>query len=188
MSVFTNQASRSAEQAAEYTRAILGLLGERDPLDVLRSTSTRLREIVAGMTDAESALPEAPGKWSIRHVLRHLADSEIVWAYRMRLALAQDRPQLTGYDQDAWADRLGYADAMPADSLGDFEVLRRGNLRLLQAASTEDLKRVGVHTERGEESVAHMMRMYAGHDLLHLSQIGRIREHHRTAGVGSGDG
>lgn len=77
--------------------------------------------------------------------------------------------------QDAWADRLGYADADPAESLAEFTVLRRGNLRVLGRASESDLDRVGLHAERGEETVWHMTRLYAGHDLLHLRQIERIR-------------
>lgn len=175
MSVFTNPASRSVEQAREYTTAVLGLLGTRDPMEVLPATPGAARQAVAGMSGEHMAVPETAGKWSVRQVLRHLADAEIAWSWRLRLVLSQDRPSLTGFDQDAWADRLGYADADPAESLEEFAVLRHGNLRLLKRAGPEDLKRVGVHVERGDESVEHMMRLYAGHDLLHLRQIDRIR-------------
>jgi len=175
MSVFTNPASGSAEHAAAYTKAILGLLGDREPFDVLRATPAVLREAVAGLSDAALSSPEAPGKWSVRHVVRHLADSDLVWAWRLRMALAHDRPPITGYDQDAWADRLSYATSDPGESLEEFRVVRRSNLRLIASASPADLERVGVHAERGEESVAHMLRLYAGHDLLHLRQIARIR-------------
>jgi hypothetical protein len=176
LSVFTNPAARSPEQADAYVRALLDLLGEREPLAVLAATPAALCDAFAGMDAAQLATCEAPGKWSVCHVLRHLADSEIVWAYRLRVVLAQDRPALAGYDQDAWAQRLGYADASPAGSLGEFEVLRRGNLLLLARARPADLARVGVHAERGEESVARMMKLYAAHDLLHLRQIERIRK------------
>lgn len=176
MSVFTNPASGSAEHARAYTEAILGLLGSADPIQVLRSTPDAVKRAIDGMSDAQMSQREAPGKWSVRHVLRHLADSDLVWAWRLRTVLAQDRPQLTGYDQDAWADRLRYDEAPPHESLAEFRVVRRGNLRLLEHAAPDDLARVGVHVERGEESVAHMMRLYAGHDLLHVRQIERIRE------------
>lgn len=176
MSVFTNPASASKESAAAYTAAILDLLGERDPLEVLRATPGALNRVLDGVPESAHGQPERPGKWSMRQVLRHLADSDIVWAWRMRLALAQERPPITGYDQDAWAERLGYGDADARDSLDDFEALRRSNLRLLERATPADMARVGVHEERGEESVAHMMRMYAGHDLLHIRQLHRIRE------------
>ena len=108
-------------------------------------------------------------------VLQHLADSEVVWAWRMRLILAQDRPVITGYDQDLWAERLHYEDADPADALDTFAVLRRAKLRVLERASPQELKRVGVHAERGEESLEHLRRLYAGHDMVHLRQIERIR-------------
>jgi hypothetical protein len=96
--------------------------------------------------------------------------------------LAQDRPILTGYDQDRWADRLRYDQAEVDVSVEEFSVLRRSNLGLIAAASPDDLERVGVHAERGEESVAHMIRLYAGHDLLHLRQLARIRHAIRDSG------
>ena len=176
MSVFTNPASRSIEQARAYTAAVLGLLGSKDPMNVLRSTAEAVRNAVLGLTERELSLAEASNKWSIRHVVRHLADSDLVWGYRVRLVLAQDRPTLTGYDQDRWAERLRYDQASIEVALEEFSVLRRSNLRLLAGASSADLERVGVHAERGEESVSHMIRLYAGHDLLHLAQIARIRQ------------
>jgi hypothetical protein len=175
MSVFTNRQSRSPEQAREYTAAILGLLGDRDPLYVLRTTPQALREAVAALSLDRLSTPEAPGKWSIRHVVRHLADSEIVWGWRLRLVLAQDRPPITGYDQDAWADRLQYGEAPIDEALDEFSALRRTHVRLVSTLDESDRMRVGVHAERGEESVSHMIKMYAGHDLLHLRQIDRIR-------------
>jgi len=176
MSVFTNAASRSVEQAHDYTAAILDLLGSREPMDVLTRTADALRSAIAGLSDAQLSQPEAPDKWSMRQVVQHLADSDLVWGYRVRLVLAQDRPPLNGYDQDLWAQRLHYEQAPIDEALDQFVVLRRGNLRLLTQASGDDLRRVGVHAERGEESVQHMMRMYAGHDLLHLRQLARIRQ------------
>lgn len=175
MSVFTNPASSSKEQGKAYTSAVLGLLGDRKPLDVLQKTEGALRAAIAGLSRQQLVKPEAPDKWSIAQVLQHYADSDLVWGWRLRMVLSHDRPQITGYDQDAWANRLGYADADPQQALQDFSVLRGANLRLIQRASPADLQRVGVHSERGEESVAHMMRLYAGHDLLHLNQIERIK-------------
>ena len=175
MSVFTNAASRSIEQTRAYAAAVLGLLGSKDPMNVLRSTPEDVRNAVLGLTERELSQPEASEKWSIRHVVRHLADSDLVWGCRVRLVLAQDRPTLTGYDQDRWAERLRYDQASVEVALEEFSMLRRSNLRLLAGASSADLERVGVHAERGEESVSHMIRLYAGHDLLHLAQIARIR-------------
>ena len=175
MSVFTNPASRSGEQARAYTTAILELLGSNDPIAVLKRTPAALRQSLDGLSREQLARPEAPGKWSIRQVVQHLADSDLVWGYRVRMVLAHDRPPLTGYDQDRWAERLRYDQSDEQLALQDFNVLRQSNLRLITSAPKADLDRVGVHAERGEESVAHMIRLYAGHDLLHVRQIARIR-------------
>jgi hypothetical protein len=175
MSVFTNPADGAAEHARAYVRAVLDLVGDRDPVGVLRETTLALPRTIEGLSPQQLRDPERPGKWSIAQILQHLADSEIVWAWRLRLILAQERPPLTGYDQDLWADRLHYDDADPSDSLEVFTVLRRANLRLLERASPAELTRVGVHTERGDESLDHLRRLYAGHDLLHLQQIERVR-------------
>ena len=176
MSVFTNPATGAAGHAAAYVAAILELLGDREPMAVLRETILGLPRAVSGLSLEQLRRPERAGKWSINQILQHLADSEAVWTWRMRLILAQDRPPLTGYDQDLWAERLHYADADPSEALETFAVLRRRNLTLLERASEADLKRVGVHVERGEESLDHLRRLYAGHDLLHLAQIDRIKQ------------
>jgi hypothetical protein len=168
MSVYTNRASAAPEQATQYTSAILDLLGDRDPMDVLRQTPAALAQKVAGLSRAAIEHPEAPGKWSVVAVLQHLADSDLVWAFRLRMVLAHDRPRITGYDQDLWATRLHYDEADPALALEQFRVVRQSNLRLLERASPADLQRVALHEERGEESIERMIRLYAGHDLLHL--------------------
>jgi hypothetical protein len=174
MSVFSNTSKDPAELRAQYAPAVLDLVGDRNPVDVLAGTPAALARAVAALTPQQLKTPEAPGKWSIAAVLRHLADTDVVWGWRMRLILAQDRPAITGFDQDLWADRLDYADADPNDSLETFAVLRRDNLRLIAKATPEDLKRVGVHAERGEESAGYLVRLYAGHDLMHLAQVERI--------------
>ena len=174
MSIFTNPASSSKEEAAAYTAALLELLGSQDPVAVLANTPAALSDLIKGVDAARLAQREAPGKWSVQHVLAHLADSEIVAAWRFRMILAHDRPPIQGYDQDAWASNLWYDDAAAHDSLATFSTLRASNLRLLKCAAPHQLERVGVHAERGEESVAHLMKLYAGHDLLHRRQIVRI--------------
>lgn len=169
--VFSN---RPGSDQDAYISAVLGLVGERDPLEVLAATPGELRRVLEPISEEALGRPEAPGKWSLSQVAAHLADSEVAYAWRLRLILAQDRPPLTGYDQDAWAERLGYADVDLKQSLLLFETLRASNLRLLRRLAPVDWERVAVHAERGEESVRHMAKLYAGHDLLHLRQIARI--------------
>lgn len=175
MSVFTNPATGAAEHAGAYVSAVLKLLGDRQPIAVLREMPLALPRAIEGLSTQQLRQPEQPGKWSIGQILQHLADSDVVWAWRMRLILAQDRPQLTGYDQDVWAERLNYDQEDPSEALELFSVLRRANLRIVERASPADLKKVGVHVERGEESLEHLLRLYAGHDLMHLHQIERVR-------------
>ena len=174
MSVFSNTSQDPPESRAKYASAVLGLVGDRNPIDVLRDTPGSLARALAALTPQQIKTPEAPGKWSIAAVLRHLADADVVWGWRMRLILAQDRPAITGFDQDLWAERLDYASADANESLETFAILRRDNLRLIERATPADLERVGVHAERGEESAAYLVRLYAGHDLMHLAQIERI--------------
>jgi DinB superfamily len=175
MSIFSNRATDPPQERAGYSRAILDLLGKRDPITVLREMLTALPGAIDGMSPAAMRKPEATGKWPIGHVLAHLSDSDLVWGWRTRLILAQDRPTIIGYDQDTWANRLHYADVDPQDAVATFTVLRRSNLRLVERASPDDLRRVGVHEERGEENLELLIRLYAGHELLHLRQIERIR-------------
>ena len=174
MSVFTNPASGAPEHAAAYTAAILELLGDRDPFEVLAATpdvlARRLRDVAA----ADIRRPERPGKWSVGEVVQHLADSDLVFGYRARMVLAHDRPNLTGYDQDLWSERLRYRESDHHQALTMFTMLRSANVKLLRGCSEQDFQRVSVHAERGEESLGHMVRLYAGHDLLHIRQIDRI--------------
>jgi hypothetical protein len=181
MSIFSNPAARSSEEAGEYTKALLGLLGDRDPMQVLRETPAAIRAILDGVPASLAMTPEAPGKWSIAMVAQHLADSELVWGSRVRMIIAHDRPAIAGYDQDAWATRLRYAESPLEPALADFEAVRGANLRLLARVPESDRERVGIHAERGEESVAHMIRMSAGHDVLHIRQIERILASVRSA-------
>jgi len=175
MSIFSNPASSTPTDIAAYIAGVLHLLGDNDPVTILRQTPAALQRFLDTVPAAIVARPEAPGKWSIREVIQHLADSELVGGFRLRMVMAHDRPPLTGYDQDLWASRLRYRDVEVEDAFEQFTVLRRANVRIWERLGPTDLIRVGVHNERGEESLEHMRRLYAGHDLLHLQQLERIR-------------
>ncbi len=176
MSVYSNPASSTPAETSAYVAALLELLGDKDPVAVLRDTPGAIDRLVATIPERATTVPEAPGKWSIRDVIQHLADSDLVGGFRLRMVLAHDRPALIGYDQDLWADRLRYRDADLRIAHAQFNALRAANLRLWSTLTPADLKRVGVHGERGEESLERMRRLYAAHDLLHLRQLERIRK------------
>jgi hypothetical protein len=169
---------RDKENAAAYVKLVMDLLGDRDPFAVQEEQLSVLEKEIAGLDDAILRRPEKPGKWSILQVIQHLADSELVSRYRMRLVLAQPGAEILGYDQDLWANGLNYNQGELAEALELLRVLRTANLKMLRALSDEQMERYGLHNERGPESVRKMMRMLAGHDLLHRNQIKRIKRVH----------
>ena len=159
-----------------YIQSLLDALGPRDPLAVLAATPEALRQAIAGVGPAALDRPEAPGKWSLRQVVQHFADSELVGGFRFRMILTHDRPPIPAYDQDLWINRLHRHDTDLDVTLAEFTTLRRANHRLLSHATPAERARVGVHSERGDESLDYLIRIYAGHDLVHLRQIARVRK------------
>jgi len=171
---FANPAGNAAAAAAGYTRALLELLGDRDPLAVAGELLPWLERRTAGLDDAVIRRPEVPGKWSVLEVIQHLADTEVVYAWRTRQILTQDRPAIQGYDQDAWARTLGYDSADLAVALGQLRGVRTANLRLWRSLTPAQLARVGLHSERGPESMDLVLRIMGAHDLVHRRQIDRV--------------
>jgi uncharacterized damage-inducible protein DinB len=171
-----------AETPQQYTARILATLGDRDALEVLDETPAKLARLVDGLaTDVLTRRP-APGKWSVAEILAHLADTEMVLGFRVRLMLGHAGVPIQAFDQDVWAT-LGHYDQIPArESLERISVNRRANVRLLRSLSPEQLEHHGVHTERGRETVLHTIKIWAGHDLNHRAQVKRIVD----APVGAG--
>ena len=151
-------------------------LGDRDPLKAQQEAPARLRALIAGLDDRQLSTPEAPGKWSIKQVLEHLADGEVIYGARMRFVAGHDRPPIPGYDQDAFATHLGAQSARAEDLLRSFELMRAVNHEFLSRLPAGARARVGIHSERGEESIEGMFLMLAGHDFVHEAQIRRIRD------------
>ena len=137
-----------------------------------------LQAEIAGIDDATLRRPEKPGKWSILQVIQHLADTEVVYRYRMRMILAQPTPEIQGYDQDLWATNLNYNDMDLSEALEIIRVLRAANLKMLRGLNETQLERSGMHNERGPESIRKILQMIAAHDILHLNQIRRIKKAH----------
>jgi hypothetical protein len=147
---------------------------DRDAWSVLASTPERLRELIAGRTRDELARTPDPSRWSVVQILAHLADAEIVGAWRVRSVLAADGVPLQAYDQNAWANAFRYADTDPVASLQLFEVNRAATLLLLRRVDPSLHANHGLHAERGKETIEHLVRLYAGHDLNHLAQVERL--------------
>src|SRR5205085_8194097 len=103
---FSNLTGSDPAATATYVQALLDLLGERDPIEVLGELIPWLDDRVRGVTEVTLRRPEKPGKWSVIDVVQHLADSELVVAFRTRMVLSQESPVLQAYDQDRWASEF----------------------------------------------------------------------------------
>ena len=162
------------ETPQQYTQRILGFSGGKNPLTVQAATPGKLARLVRGLTPAQLRKAPPPAKWSISEIVAHLAEAEIVIGWRLRSKISSSGTPIQAYDQDAWAANQGYSRMDPVRSLETFRVLRAFNLALLKSLKPEMLERYGMHSERGKETVAHTIRMVAGHDLNHLGQVERI--------------
>jgi hypothetical protein len=165
---------KRTETPSEYTRRILAYAEGKDPLEVLKATPDRLRSIVQDTPAAALRRQPAPDRWSAAQIIAHLADSEIVASYRIRMILAHNGIDIQAFDQNEWATNLAYEAADPDESVDLFDATRVANLRLLRRVDPRLHENYGVHAERGRETVSHLIRLYAGHDLNHLGQIERI--------------
>jgi hypothetical protein len=155
-----------------YQAEILSWLGDDDPAVVQSATVARLRELVAAAGDRLRIRPE-PTEWSVVECVAHLVDSELVTSARVRWILAEDEPDIVGYDQDRWVDGLRHADDDPDELIALFEALRTANLRLWATRSSAERARIGIHRERGPESYELTTRLQAGHDRFHIAQAER---------------
>ena len=159
----------TAEPAA-YVRALVDTLGDRDPLEVLRQTPTDARALCGQLSDAQWRTPMADGEWNALQVVGHLLDVDVVYGFRWRLILTQERPSYPGYDEKRWSLLPRPA---PAELLAALEGLRAVNLAVLERVGGDGMRRVGVHGEQGEEDFDLTVRKVAGHDLAHLNQLAR---------------
>jgi uncharacterized damage-inducible protein DinB len=154
-----------------YARA----LGGDDPVEAMAEAPDRLRRALRGLTEKQLATRPAPGKWTIKEILAHLADGEVILGSRYRFIAAHDRPPIQSYEQDLFAAKLGALNAKGADLVDDFAMVRAANLGLLERLPAGAWKRVGLHEERGEESIWKLVCLYAGHDRHHIAQVETIR-------------
>jgi hypothetical protein len=139
------------------------------------SAADDVRAAVAGLTDDDldrRPADEADG-WTARQIVHHLADSEMTSAIRLRRLLAEDAPEIAGYDENEFARRLHYDDRPIGPSLDALDAARATTVQLLERLSEEDWARAGTHTESGRYSVDDWLRIYAAHGRDHAAQIRR---------------
>lgn len=170
----SSSTSDSLAQPTLYRDAVLALTGDLEPLVILQGLLPALHEGLAAVPPARQGTPEAPGKWSARQVVQHLADTELAFGWRVRQILTADKPVLQGFDENAWMTRLRSGDDDLDGALAQLAALRHDLLRLLKTCTAADLARTGVHSERGEEPLSLLVRLIAGHDLVHRRQLDRI--------------
>jgi hypothetical protein len=162
------------ETPQQYTQRVNGYVEGKQPLAVQAATAKKLERVIKGVTAAKLKKRPAPDKWSVSEILAHLADTEIVGSFRMRLILGAPGTPIVAFDQDAWVTSGHYGKRDPRKCVEQFRVQREANLALLKSLTPEQWKQYGMHSERGQESVEHIVKMFAGHDVNHLLQIQKI--------------
>lgn len=136
-------------------------------------------ELVAVATTgaAGSMLDFKPGegKWGIRTIVCHLADTEIVFAMRIRQMIAEDNPVIPAIEQDLWAERLDYNKRKLSQAIETFRRTRAENYELLKELPEEAFSRTGQHTKRGTVTVMDLLKLFAQHPEKHVGQIQAVR-------------
>ena len=163
-----------SETAQQYTQRILANAQGQDPLKVQPATTKKLARLIKGVPTAKLRKRPAPDKWSVAEILAHLADVEIVIGWRMRSVLGAPGTPVQAYDQNAWVSAGHYEKRDPRKSIELHGAVREANLALLKSLSPDQWKHYGQHAERGQESIEHIVRMVAGHDINHIHQIEHI--------------
>jgi hypothetical protein len=138
-----------------------------------------LAMVLTGVFGEEEDFAVAPGKWSIRQIVAHLADAELVGAHRLRQVIAEDNPTLIAFNQDAWTRNLDYSRRKPKQSLETFRRLRSENYELLKELPEEAFDRAANHTENGRMTLRQLLDGYAGHAESHARQLQAIREEYK---------
>lgn len=150
-----------------------------DLLERLRRGPELVASVITGAAGAELDFVPAPGRWSIRQIVAHLADSEIVGADRLRRVIAEANPSLMAYDQDAWAANLSYARRKISESLDTFRRLRAENYDLLKDLPEAALARTGTHSQRGLMTLRQLVEVIAEHAERHARQLEELRRQYK---------
>jgi hypothetical protein len=137
--------------------------------------------VMTGVAGEEEDFVPAPGKWTIRQLIAHVADTELVAATRLRLVVAEDDPPLPPFDQEKWASNLDYARRKPKGSLETFRRLRAENHEFLKGLPESAFERAGNHAQRGRLTLRELVIGFAGHAENHARQIQEAREAYKRS-------
>jgi len=144
-------------------------------IEQYRDGYSAVAEALAKIQPEELDARPGPGKWSVREIVHHLADSEMTAAIRLRRLIAEDRPAIHGYDQDEFARKL-YYDRPHELSLELFRLVRASTVGILERLTPAEWVREGTHSEVGPYGVEKWLEIYASHAHKHARQIRVARE------------
>jgi hypothetical protein len=150
-------------------------------LERYRRGAEVLAVVLTGVFGEEEDFTPAPGKWSVRQIVAHLADAELVGAHRFRQVIAEENPTIIAYDQDAWTRNLDYARRKPKQSLETFRRIRAENYELLKDLPASAYERTGNHTENGGMTLRQLLEGYAHHAESHARQLQQIRDAYKKS-------
>jgi hypothetical protein len=146
-------------------------------LDAAEKSPKEIAAAVSGLAPAVLRYRSDPAKWCILEILGHLADIEIVYGYRLRQMLADEKPVIAPMDQDAWAKNLGYLEASAPELVALYGLNRHHNLRLLRRIKPGELEKSAFHPEyKKDVTLARIVEQMAGHGMNHLAQIEKLKK------------
>jgi hypothetical protein len=140
-------------------------------LERLRRGAEMVAVSITGAAGSELDYVPEPGKWSIRQIVAHLADAEMVAGTRLRRIIAEDNPRIEAFDQNAWATNLDYTRRKTSQALETFRRIRGENYELLKDLPPQAFEREGLHSERGPMSLKLLLQLIAEHAENHAAQM-----------------
>ena len=147
-------------------------LGDREPIASMRETCARVRSLTSGWSPPQFERTYAPGKWTARQILTHLAETDMALGYRVRMALSNPGYVAQPFDQDAWIAKETRTSG--ADAVAAYFALRQMNISLFASLTPGDRQTAFTHPEYAAISVDWVIHQMAGHDLNHLAQLEAI--------------
>ena len=142
----------------------------------IAETPARMREAVAGLSDAQLDTAYREDGWSVRQVVHHVPDSHLNAYVRLKLALTEDDPLIKPYDEGRWAQLEDSRDTPIEVSLSLLESLHARWIVLLRSLDENDFGRTFRHPDHGSVTLDWLVAMYAWHGRHHVAHITSLRE------------